>query len=335
MKNNVSFIMIDTGSQSNIIMMSDIRKLENSYQMSEIYHISNPLLKKLYKVHFSYRLNTKLNLPFKKIWNKYCVLDNMTKDPGTDYYIIFVNNSVQKTDAAYINQLSKKKNVHFILLLLDSYHDLSDNLKRQINAVSFENIFSFQKSDCDKYGFIYTNTIYSRAEDVKLNRSFTSDLYFLGADKGRMEQIFSLYQQAVSNDLVCDFTVVVPKGKANEYKKRYPGIKILSDRVDYLTILDGISQTRCILELCQKGQDGLTMRFYEAVFYNKKLLTNNVTALHHPMYNSKYMRLIVDDNTVDIGFLKNKETVDYQYHDEMSPVHFAEKILEVSRNDRN
>ena len=47
------------------------------------------------------------------------------------------------------------------------------------------------------------------------------------------------------------------------------------------------------------------------------------------------MQVIDDVSNLDVDFLKNREEVDYQYHDEMSPVHFTEKIIEVKNNDRN
>ncbi|MFA9424314.1 MAG: hypothetical protein ACERLG_12100 [Sedimentibacter sp.] len=331
----VSFILIDTGSESNCMMMGDVGRMKNGHQMSNVYHIENVLLRKLHTIHFSYKISTKVNVIGRKVWNRFCILDKMVEDDNKDYYVVFVNNSIHKISVEHLNALSRKKNVHFFILLLDVYSDFPVSIKKMIDKSDFEEIYSFQQSDCDKYGFNYVNTIYSRAQfSDSLLVKLESDLYFVGADKGRIDDVYGIYRKATDEGLKCNFTVVVDSVNLMKYRNRYVGMNIVDKRISYSTILEGIIKTRCILELCQKGQDGLTMRFYEALFYNKMLITNNRTAANNPMFNDKYMYIYHELYSADMSFLHKIDKVDYHYKDEMSPVHFMESLIMGDKDDK-
>ena len=76
---------------------------------------------------------------------------------------------------------------------------------------------------------------------------------------------------------------------------------------------------KCILEIVQKGQVALTLRPYEAVAYNKKLLTNNKTILNFKYYNPKYMRYFEKVEDIDWNWVKCDDGVDYNYQGDFSP----------------
>ena len=64
------FILIDTGSESNQIMMSDVGKMENGIQRSKTFETGSKVLDGLIRIHFSYEITQRVNLPGKSIWNK-------------------------------------------------------------------------------------------------------------------------------------------------------------------------------------------------------------------------------------------------------------------------
>ena len=77
---DIEFILIDTGSESNKSMMSDVGKMENGIQITDVYDIKNAFFRLLMKLHFSYKINCKFILPGKGIWNNYFVLNKLIKD---------------------------------------------------------------------------------------------------------------------------------------------------------------------------------------------------------------------------------------------------------------
>ena len=324
------FILVDTGSESNQIMMSDVGNVENGTQISKTYETGNKILDNLIRCHFSYAVTQKLNIPFKSIWNKYCVLDKLTKDDTFEYYIIIVNNAIHRISVRHLNELQKKENIHIFSLILDPFDHMPKNIRKQIKMVKWEKIFSFQQSDCLKYGFIFTDKIYSKVDIKKYsaNEDIESDVYFIGSAKDRINQINEIYTALKIAGCRCDFTVIVNRNKLSEYQVRYPGICFKTDRISYKEILKKISKTKCILEICNAGQDGLTMRFYEAVFYNKLLITNNSTAAKSDLYNPKYMQIISEVSDIDAAKILLQSDVDYKYNNEYSPVHFFEMLVD-------
>lgn len=328
MEKEVQFILIDTGSESNQINMSDVGKMDNGIQISATHRHVNKLVDFLIKVHFSYAITCKVDLPGKYIWHKYCVLNDFIVDDNKEYYVIVVNNAIHRLSVKYLNELSKRQNVHLVSLLLDAFHKLPEQICHMIQNTQFEKIYSFQKSDCEKYGFDYTNQIYSKVDLSQYQDGMNaSDVYFIGAEKGRIKEIYDIYLYLKDHGLNCDFNVVVSKKKKPDYDEKYPGICFITRRIGYTEILEKISGTRCILELCQEGQDGLTMRFYEAMFYNKLLITNNVTAKSHASFHPNYMQVINKAEDIDVNMLVKKEAVDYKYSNQYSPVLFAQQIV--------
>ena len=141
-----------------------------------------------------------------------------------------------------------------------------------------------------------------------------------------MDKIYKIYKRFTDEGCRCDFTVIVSRENLVENQKKYPGICFKTSRISYSTVLRKIASTRCILELCAEGQDGLTMRFYESVFYNKLLITNNQTAKLSNLFNSRYMQIINIPEDIDIQLVKTVEDITYEYHDENSPKKLMEAI---------
>ena len=324
------FILIDTGSESNRIMMSDVGKMENGIQRTRTYETGNKFLEALIHLHFSYAITQFVNLPGKVIWNRYCVLDELIEDGGFEYFIIIVNNAIHRLSVKHLNELQRRSNVHIFSLILDPFEHLPKNVRKQLMAVEWDKVFSFQRSDCEKYGFEFTDKIYSKADIEKyaVPSDPKTDVYFVGLAKDRMEKIFCVYRFLTEKGCKCDFTVIVGKDELAEYKAKYKGISFETSRVPYTEVLRKLSATKSILELCAEGQDGLTMRFYEAAFYNKLLITNNQTAKNSELYNPIFMQVVRDYSEIDAKAILETEEIDYNYNGDFSPVHFVSRLPE-------
>ncbi len=80
--------------------------------------------------------------------------------------------------------------------------------------------------------------------------------------------------------------------------------------------------SNCILEVLQDGQTGSTLRYLEAVCYNKKLLTTNPRIKNYPFYDERYMKVFSSESDIDYDWVKKRETINYGYKDEFSPKYF-------------
>ena len=104
------------------------------------------------------------------------------------------------------------------------------------------------------------------------------------------------------------------------------GIKYASKNMSYLRMLKYSVSSRCLLEINQEGALGYTSRFLEAVMYDIKLITDNLSVLDSKFYNPRNIQYINDVNEIDPEFVKNKCFDSFNYNDDFSPIHLLESI---------
>lgn len=155
--------------------------------------------------------------------------------------------------------------------------------------------WSFDLNDCRNYGFKKNNQFYFRTDLHKCQCS--SDVFFAGKDKGRYEQLRELYCDFIKAGLKVDFTIVT-----NKYNDEFCVKELLS----YETILDKIENTKCIVEIIKSGQSGLSVRVLEALFYNKKLITNNQLIIKEAFYHPDNIFILGKDRKESLKYFIEK-----------------------------
>ena len=159
--------------------------------------------------------------------------------------------------------------------------------------------WSFDLDDCREYQLHY-NTQFSflkqflSVQSLKLEQQF--DMYFLGYDKGRMPFIYQIETMMYEEGLKPYFIVVKDSTSKSIYK-------YADDVISYKKNIDLLKVSKCILELVQSGQKGLTVRCIEALFLNKKLITNNKDIKNYDFYHPN--NILVIDQTFNKDILKN------------------------------
>lgn len=315
---NDIYYLIDSGTKSNIAMFSDVRKMGNCLQTSTPVNIANPVLRFLYKLHMSIKINQVIDLPWKGIWDKYSIFSS---SKSCIKWVIITNWSIRRFSLSCLKNLSENPQYRLVLIYLDTYLKVPKFYKKYINRISFDLIYTFDNHDAKKYGWIFTNCLYSKNE-IPNQQNDEYDLCFIGEDKGRADQLIAIYNYLTANELKCCFKVIT----TDPHKTSYGGLYFLRKRIEYKEILEDISKSRVILEIVQDGQSGMTMRPYEAMFYNKKLLSNNSTLRSMEFYNDKFMMVFSEMDDSVISFLKNKDQVDYHYENAYSPVKWLLKM---------
>ena len=77
---------------------------------------------------------------------------------------------------------------------------------------------------------------------------------------------------------------------------------------------------------------GATLRYYEAVMYGKKLLTNNPTVKELSFYDERFIRYFEKPEDIDLEWVKAREKVDYNYTGEFSTANFCRKLEELEND---
>lgn len=310
-------------------MFADVKKMNNAEETSDIYYIRNPVLKGINRVHTSLRINSIVSLPLKRIWNRFNYLEHLYNQDDI-FILVFTNVSIRKVYMPYLQELKARKNVKVILVAVDSFVDSELSPLPYMNQFKFDNIYSFDSSDCEKYNLKHTVSLYSKRSDIKPS-SDKSDLFWIGRAKDRLAQMLEIVDGANQAGLVCNFYIL---GVNKEKRKFLPGVTYIDSVMPYDEVLPQILSTKCLLDIVQNGQIGMTMRVYEAIFYNKKLVTNNSSVKALSYYSAENMQIIDSTEQIDFAFLSNGMDVDYGYKGEYSPINFLHTIIEDLKKER-
>lgn len=281
---------------------------------------------KMHQVHFSNNINRFLNLPFKSIWTSHLSLKESELNQNGENYIIFQTSI--KFPPNYIAYLKQEYKCKIILYMPDTIENMGiaktkQQFRNYINMFHIDECYSFEYSDCMKYDISFFD-LYSK---INNENSFESkvNLYYIGncRSTARLNALHSIYN-LVKDKVVTKFVFNnVPKGRIME------GTKIIYNQACfYDEVVKSVKESTCILELLNKNQNGNTLRFKEAICYNKKLITNNSEVLKSKYYNEDCIQYFEKIEDINIEWISNNVEVNYNYGGEFSPRKF---LLEITK----
>ena len=230
-------------------------------------------------------LHMKLKLPFFSIWYSKEFRNFITKD------VIIIFDSVLTIQAAnYIKR--KNPNARVIYWFWNHIYIPSD--LQYINPTIEK--WSYDYEDCEKYELKYNTQFYFKS---LLQTPFDSkeimDFFFVGADKGRKDKLIELEELLKRYNLKYTFSITGSK-RQESIKKWMP----------YDVVIDNILHSKCIVDIVPPEQKGLTLRPLEALFFQKKLLTNFVEIQESEFYNRNNIFIWgIDDETQIVDFVNS------------------------------
>lgn len=147
--------------------------------------------------------------------------------------------------------------------------------------------WAFDENDCSSFDMKHNTQFY--LDNIKLPQNkIKYDVVFVGLDKGRRLVIQDLENKMIDNGLDVYFYVVDNDASKRGYKGSFPAISYN----DYLNL---VSQSKAILDFVQEGQRGQTLRSLESLFFQKKLITNDVLIKTCDFYNPSNIFIIGTD----------------------------------------
>lgn len=224
----------------------------------------------------------------------------------------------------------RKKNPHikislYLLNSVNASSPIMERIRKKIFLFPWNRVYTFDKDDAKKYGFVYAGFMYYSKQELPWVEP-SCDIHFVGGLKGNREPLInSTYSFLKDNGFKCDFNLMFMT--QNEQKQVLEGATYYRGWRPYDFVLKKMNESRCILEICQEGQSGASLRYFEAVCYNKKLLTNNKMIVDFPYYNPNYMRCFQRIDDIDVEWLRNEKNVDYGYRGDFSPKKFIDFLL--------
>ncbi len=245
---------------------------------------------KINAFHNSVSINKKWNLPWKKAWyGAYADYEKISqaKAQGKTIVFLFFEGNRLAYQKQYLDYLKAgypdAKFVFRFVNLIDK-KDLQDF---QFVCNNFDMLISMDAGDCRKYGMCYVpNTFWIEKSRIPVMPE--SDVIFLGNGKGRLAELIRVYQILDRDGMDCRFFVRM------ENNCRHPvlpeGIHPVQS-MSYLQYLGYVQNSKCILEIVADGQKGSTLRAAESVFFEKRLITNNVYMKNESYYQEDAMQI--------------------------------------------
>jgi len=142
--------------------------------------------------------------------------------------------------------------------------------------LSYE-IYTFNPTDALEYEIKLLNQFFPMHLPKDENQIET-DFYFQGFDKGRKNILLDLSQ------------------RLKPYKVCINIIDRVSDAIAYPEYIHNVKTTRCLIDIVQNGQKGITLRPLEALALDKKLLTNNPEIKNYDFYRKENILILGEDD---------------------------------------
>lgn len=306
------------------------RRKENEFEFWPSHRIlGNFILKMAEQISLSYRLNIRIPVTGKIFFYN---LHRYPYNEQDEYYIVLTTLSISKMSVKYLKSLKKRHaNIKLIALLIDSIMSDSEHLnlvRNKLKSDVWDCVLTYDKYDAERFGYVWFGyTYYSKVEgcDVPVDDG-TSDLYYIGKRKGAREKLFAdVYTYLTKQGVDCRFYIWDRNSKEDE-SVCDSKLKYVQKAIPYEKVISQVKSANCILEVLQMNQGAQTIRYFEAIVYNKKLLTNNPHISELPYYDPNRMRYFSKPEEIDIEWVKEPAEFDYHYHEEFSPIYLAEFV---------
>jgi hypothetical protein len=166
----------------------------------------------------------------------------------------------------------------------------------------FDQVFSFEKEDCEKYKLRFApNWIYLQNK-VQNKRVFKYEIFNISSKDGRLSILSKIAKNLKSNNINYKF-MVLDKGNQSDNGE----IEFFSEKISLKEVSNLIDESKTLLDINRKGQNGLTFRVFESLGLEKKLITTNLDIKNYDFYNSNNI-LIIDENNpiIPVDFFENE-----------------------------
>ncbi len=145
-------------------------------------------------------------------------------------------------------------------------------------------ICTFDECDARTYRFELVNQVYRkpRVELSKKDFNIDNEVFFVARDKRRSKQIANILNALELQKVTHEFYILRDK-HTEVFRELLP--YYMDRQISYDYYLMRLVHAKCLLEVLQPDQSGMTIRTLEALFFGKKLITTNSGIKHSDIYH--------------------------------------------------
>ena len=287
-------------------------------------------LRFLSKFHLSARINRIIPLPFKSIWcEKMVPLKKGYKEKVT--FLIYTSYLARfPFDVKYfINYLRRNYNCRIALMYGNTVESEGRFFDADKVCPMADLVCSYNTEDTDKYNIkVHPTLLFDLNIPMLPLKDRETDVFFIGQEKGRGDEINRIYKTLTSSGLKCEFYIV-----GETEAPRLEGIHY-SNWMPYSFVANRIKQTRCILNLLWEGSKGVTLRDIEAYNNGCFILKNYVDNAVYDLLDREQVLLTdsIDGNLIEI--IKQREPAFEKTGEQKSFDVFYKWIIDNSWNKK-
>lgn len=151
-------------------------------------------------------------------------------------------------------------------------------------------VWTFDEGDSKRCNIPWNPLIYFGTKTADENDAKEYDVAFVGADKGRYEQLMEIQSEMNKRGINTRFNITPTSDFPIYDKKKY------CKRLGYQENIDFILKSKAILDIMQSEQTGYTMRIPESMVNHIKLITNNLKISGYDFYTPNNIFIIGQDS---------------------------------------
>ena len=165
----------------------------------------------------------------------------------------------------------------------------------------FDKVFVFDKSDQKlnsnyEMSYLVYNPVINNDD-----KPIEYDAFLIAKSKNRLSSIIDAFDRMVVEGLnVCFYVNSIPDQDIKKLSERDIKANVV---LPYSKVVECISKSKCIVDIMQKNSKGITLNVVEAVFYEKKVITDNTQVISEPFYNETRFFVLGLDERKLIDFI--------------------------------
>ena len=261
-----------------------------------LHRIKNWLLKTIFKDR-SFKTALAKQYNFEELISKTSSLNEKA-----DYVLIIRPDTIPLKHTNSVLALGKKV-VAYQWDGLDRYPEIFDYI------AYYKNFYIFDKNDYQKYKNKYPNlklcaSFYFDDDLIEGEPSIKNSAYYVGVYyKDRIDDLLLLIKELEKYDLEIDINLSAISQRKFLYNKKH----IKFNKYNFAQNLKKTIQAKVLLDFKATAHSGLSLRFFEALKYEKKIITNNATVAQYDFYNPKNIFILHKDSLDNLGEFLNTD----------------------------
>lgn len=236
---------------------------------AEFYYTSSSILRKIF-THYA--------LPFENLWY------GTWKQNFNDYDCIIVFDSLHSSKLLkFIYRKYGKRIIFWHWNPIKKDRDIA--ILRETKDICEH--WTFNPKDAQEYGMYLNNQFFFHQNQENVSKEKSA--FFVGMDKGRYDMLVKISNNLKNIGINADFHIVSKdRNDVRKYVER--------TFMEYSEVISHIQKAKAVVEIVQTGQNGLTARALEAMFFETKLITNNREICNFDFYNDNNIFIVGEDN---------------------------------------